>query len=140
MSGASGTSVSASPASARASRQWSSSMFTTIRASSGRLVTGLSRAASRPDRLARHGRELGFQLLLLQFGFQVRTSGLSRHLQHGPRHRLGTPRPRFDEQELLFNAYAARIHRPTMPADRFSMQQARRPPEPEGLVGHWSGL
>ena len=103
--------VSASPASASVSRQWSSSMFTTIRACSGRPVTGLSRAASRPDRLARTP------------GCQPQQLG--PRLQHGPRHRHGTPRPRFDKQELLFHTYAARTHRPTLPADRFSIQQAR---------------
>ena len=68
---------------------------------------------------------IGFQLLLLQFDVQVRPGGLSRHLQHGSRHRLGTPRPRFDKQEFLFNAYAARTHRPSLPVDRYSIRLAR---------------
>ena len=68
---------------------------------------------------------VGFQLLLLQFGFQVRNGGLSRRLQHGSRHRLGTPGPGFDEQELLFDTYAARTHRPSLPVDRYSIRLAR---------------
>jgi hypothetical protein len=61
---------------------------------------------------------IGLQLLLLEFGFQVRSGGLARDLQHGPGHRPGPSRPRFDEQELLFHAHAARTHHPNLPPDR----------------------
>ena len=72
---------------------------------------------------------IGFQLLLLEFELQFRrvvtgligasrlNRGLPRCPQDRARHRLRLPGPRFDEQEFLFNAHAARIHRPMLPPD-----------------------
>ena len=89
---------------------------------SGGRPASLQLAVQLIEGLARLG--VGFQLLLLQFGFQVRTGSLPGSPQHGSRHRLRASGPRFDEQELFFNAHAARIHRPPMPADQSSMRQA----------------
>ena len=72
---------------------------------------------------------IGFQLLLLEFELQFRRAitgligagrrcrGLPRRLQNRACHRLRLSGPRFDEQEFLFNAHAARIHHPMLPPD-----------------------
>jgi hypothetical protein len=67
---------------------------------------------------------VGFQLLLLQFAFQIRSGPWPGRLQHGSRDRLGPAGVRLDKQELLFHTHAARVHRQRLPADPRSMRDA----------------